>query len=323
MKCPCCASEGRKHGKDKSGQQRYRCCQCRKTYLAPKPMAGSRTPLKQVAFALNLLLEGTSARAIERLTGINYETVIEWMVQAGEQCRDYLPFAVYQHEVADVEVDEQWGFVFCKEKTAFLHNYGPEVGDAYVFTAIERTTKLVLAFHLGKRDVDNTEYFASKLNMATAGRFQLSTDGYRPYLTAIPAAFRQGIDFAQLAKNYANPDEAERRRYSPPKIVRTEKLPICGSPDPSRICTSHVERHNLSTRMHVRRMARLTNAHSKKWENHEAMLALYYCWYNWCRSHSTLKSTPAVAAGIATETWTLEKLLTETAKVERKFATLS
>jgi len=285
-------------------------------------MAGSRTPLKQIAFALNLLLEGTSARAIERLTGLNYETVIEWMVKAGQQCQDFLAFSVYQHKVTEVEVDEQWGFVGCKEKTAVLNNYGPEVGDAYVFTAIERTTKLVLAFHLGKRDVDNTEYFASKLNVAIGGRFQISTDGYGPYRTAIPAAFHQTIDFGQLVKSFANPEEPERRRYSPPKIVRTEKNPICGSPIQSRICTSHVERHNLSTRMHVRRMARLTNAHSKKWGNHEAMLALYYCWYNWCRTHSTLKTTPAVAAKLTTKTWTLEQLLSEIAVVERLFANL-
>ncbi len=153
-----------------------------------------------------------------------------------------------------------------------------------------------MAFHVGKRNIDNTEYFASKLNMATAGRFQLSTDGYRPYLTAIPAAFRQPIAFAQLAKNFKIPDEAERRRYSPPKIVRIEKIPICGNPDPARISTSIVERSNLSVRTHNRRMARLTTGYSKKWQNHEAMLALYFCWYNWCRSHSTIKSTPAVAA---------------------------
>lgn len=323
MKCPNCKADGVKFGKDKAGNQRYRCCECRKTFSDPKPLAGKRTPLETSIMALRMMLEGTSIRAIERLTGVHRDTISALMVKAGEQCKDFLSYSVYQCPVHDVEVDEQWGFIFCKEKTAFNKGYGPEVGDCYVFTAVERTTKLVLAFHAGKRDADNTEYFSQKLSVATSGRFQLSTDGFRPYSTAIPDAFHHDIDFAQLTKSYSNPQEAERRRYSPPTIIKCEKRTVCGNPNPSRVSTSIVERHNLSTRMHNRRMTRLTNAHSKKWENHEAMLALYYCWYNWCRVHSTLKSTPAVAAGLVTETWTLERLLQETANVERAFATLS
>lgn len=322
MTCPGCASIGKKHGKDRHGQQRYKCRECGKTYLDPRPMAGTQTPLKEIAFALNLLLEGTSSRAIERLTGTNYESVIQWMVKAGTQCQDFLPYSVYRTQVQDVEVDEQWGFVFCKERTAFNTNRGPEVGDCYVFTAVERNTKLVLAYHVGKRDHDNTEVFADKLRIATSGRFQLSTDGFGPYRTVMPDTFGQQVDFAQLVKTYSNPKEAERRRYSPSMIVETERHVVCGNPIQSRICTSIVERHNLSTRMHLRRMTRLTNAHSKKWENHDCALALFYCWYNWCRVHGTLKSTPAVAAKLATKTWTLQRLLTEAAKVERMFATL-
>lgn len=180
MKCPTCTADGVKFGKDRTGCQRYRCGQCRKTFLAPKPLAGTRTRLDKISLALRMLLEGSSKRAIGRITGINHQTVIEWMLKAGKQCADFLSLNVYQCPVHDVQVDEQWGFVGCKEKTAFLNNYGPEVGDAYVYTAIERTTKLVLAFHLGKRDIDNTEYFANKLSVATSGRFQLSTDGFRP-----------------------------------------------------------------------------------------------------------------------------------------------
>ena len=216
MRCPNCAGDGKKNGKDVYGKQRFKCRECRKTYNEPRPMAGSRTPIKQVAFALNLMLEGTSARAIERLTQINYETVIGWMVQAGEQCRDFLPYSVYHVQAKDVEVDEQWGFVFCKERTAFNTGRGPDVGDAYVFTAVERNSKLVLAYHLGKRDHDNTEVFAEKLRMATSGRFQLSTDGFGPYRTVMPDTFGSQVDFAQLIKTYSNPKEAERRRYSPP-----------------------------------------------------------------------------------------------------------
>lgn len=323
MKCPTCTANGVKFGKDRTGCQRYRCSQCRKTFLDPKPLAGSRTPMDKIALALRMLLEGSSTRSIERITGINHQTVIEWMLKAGQQCQDFLTYSVYQLPVADVEIDEQWGFVGCKEKTAFQRGYGPEVGDCYVYTAIERNTKLVLAFRVGKRDPDNTYDFARQLRVATSGRFQVSTDGYGPYQTAIPDALGYGVDFGQIIKNYSNPQEVERRRYSPPTIIKTERKVVCGEPKQDRICTSIVERHNLSTRMHVRRMTRLTNAHSKKWENHAAMLSLYYVWYNWCRMHLTLKSTPAVAAGLATETWSIERLLTEVAKVEREFVTLN
>ncbi|TXT33822.1 MAG: hypothetical protein FD138_1786 [Planctomycetota bacterium] len=323
MKCPTCTADGSKFGKDRTGCQRYRCGQCRKVFTDPKPLAGTRTSMDKIVLAFKMLLEGSSMRAIERITGIDHHTVIEWMLKAGEQCKDFLAYSVYQHQVNDVEIDEQWGFVGCKEKTAFLKNYGPEVGDAYVYTAIERTTKLVIAFRVAKRDSDNAHDFAQQLRVATSGQFQVSTDGYAPYSSAIPSAFGYGVSYGQIVKNYSNPQEAERRRYSPPTIIKTEKKAICGTPDQSRICTSIVERHNLSTRMHVRRMTRLTNAHSKKWENHEAMLALWYCAYNFTRVHSTLKSTPAVAAGLATETWSIERLLTEAAKVEREFATLN
>ncbi len=158
---------------------------------------------------------------------------------------------------------------------------------------------------------------------ASVGQHVVSTDGFTPYQTAIPDAFGYGVDFGQIVKSYSNPQEAERRRYSPPTIIKTERKTVCGNPEQSRIGTSIVERHNLSTRMHVRRMTRLTNAHSKKWENHEAMLSLWYCFFNFCRVHMTLKSTPAVAAGLATEKWSIERLLTEAAKVEREFVTLN
>ena len=164
---------------------------------------------------------------------------------------------------------------------------------------------------------------SQQLRVATVGKLQVSTDGFTPYANAIPDAFGFDVSYGQIVKQYSNPKEQERRRYSPPTIIKSERKVVCGNPDQSRICTSHVERHNLSTRMHVRRMTRLTNAHSKKWENHEAALALFYVWYNYCRVHSTLGKTPAVAAGLATATWSIEKLLTEVAKVEREYATLN
>lgn len=232
-----------------------------------------------------MLLEGMSVRATERLTGLHRDTIIGLMVRAGEQCKAMLSVAVLQHPFANIQIDEQWGFVGCKEKTAFLNHYGPEVGDAYTFTALDRETKYVVAFHVGKRSSDDTWAFMEKVRGCVSGRPQISTDGYGPYRNAVPMTFGFDVDFAQISKNYGLDDATGPRRYSPASIKAVFRNVICGQPVENQISTSHVERHNLSTRMANRRMTRLTNAHSKKWENHEAMLALWYCWYNYCRKH--------------------------------------
>ena len=187
----------------------------------------------------------------------------------------------------------------------------PEVmGDCYTFTAIERTTKLLLAWHVGKRCPEDTRAFAEKLWHATNGRFQQTTDGFKPYLTAIPEIFGRNLDYATLVKVYGEiEDETARRRYSPPRITEVIATPRIGFPDEDRICTSFVERSNLTIRMQVRRLTRLTNAFSKKWENHEAALALFFAYYNFCRVHMTLKTTPAVKAGLAELPWTVQELL--------------
>ena len=218
-------------------------------------------------------------------------------------------------------MDEQWGFVGCKEKTAFIKGYGAEVGDAYVYTAIDRTSKFLIAFHVGKRSSDDTWTFIEKLKGCISGRPQISTDGYSSYSQAVPMTFDYDVDFAQLSKSYGNVDTTGQRRYSPASITGVFHKVICGNPVERQISTSHVERHNLSTRMANRRMTRLTNAHSKKWENHEAMLALWYCWYNYCRPNMAFKkkgertppTTPAMKAGLASGVWTLETLLSKSA----------
>jgi IS1 family transposase len=231
------------------------------------------------------------------------------MVTIGEKCERFLETAIAGVPVNDVEADEIWGFVGCKEKTAVAKSYGPEMGDAYCFTAIERTSKLLLTYHLGKRDPFHTRVFAEKLSAATSGRFQLTTDGYRPYLTAIPEALGGRVDYATLVKVYGDPTEEESRRYSPGRIIEIKSTIQTGDPDEDRICTSFVERSNKTVRMQIRRMTRLTDAHSKKWENHNAALGLFFAYYNFCRKHSTIKTTPAVAAGVASEPWTGERLL--------------
>ncbi|REJ87005.1 MAG: IS1 family transposase [Planctomycetota bacterium] len=315
MQCPSCREQASKFGKTRDGQQRYRCRECRKTFSEPKPLPGLATDLESAVMALRLLLEGMSIRATARITNLDKDTVQRIVETAGRQCCQFMADAIDNHPFGDIQIDEQWGFVGMKEKTAFFQGGAADAGDAYTFTAIDRDSKMVICFHLGKRDSDHTWEFVEKLYRCVSGRPQISTDGFRPYMQAIPLTWRFDCDYAQLVKKYGSPDQQGQRRYSPARIIGVDERAVCGSPDEDHICTSHVERHNLTTRMQVRRMTRLTNGFSKKWENHEAMLGLFYAWYNWCRKHSTLKTTPAVSAGLTDEPWSLEKLLTESAKV--------
>ena len=315
MQCPNCGENGHKFGKTRLGQQRYRCLQCDRTFSEPRPLAGMSTPIGKVAQVLSMLLEGMSIRATCRLTGADKSTVLRVIVQAGKQCQRFMAETVWNHPFEDLQIDEQWSFVRMKEKTAQAIGAGEGVGDAYAYLAIDRDTKFIACFHIGRRDSDETWRFVEKLYRCVSGRPQISTDGFGPYHQAIPLTWRHDCDYAQIVKQYGSPDQKEQRRYSPAHIIGVERKTVCGSPDKSRISTSHIERQNLNNRMHNRRFTRLTNAFSKKWENHEAMFALYIAWYNFCRPHMTLKTTPAVAAGFAKQRWTLERLLRESALI--------
>jgi hypothetical protein len=156
----------------------------------------------------------------------------------------------------------------------------------------------------------NTEAFTEKLNYATSGHFQLTTDGFRPYENAVSYSLGTRVDYAMLIKVYGNPDPEGEQKYSPPEVVETVSKSLIGNPDPNRICTSIVERSNLSIRTSVRRLTGLTNAFSKKWENLYAMMSVYFCWYNFCRIHSSIRCTPAMESGITKQVWTLRDLLT-------------
>ena len=172
-----------------------------------------------------------------------------------------------------------------------------------------RDTKLVLNFAIGKRDQATTNIFTEGLRLATSNRnFQITTDGFAPYRSAIPNTLSDRVDFAQLIKVYRATPEGERR-YSPADVVSTEVVPVTGQPDPNKTCTSHIERQNLTMRMQIRRFTRLTNAFSKKWENHWAALYLYFAHYNFCRIHSSIRVTPAMEAGITDHVWDLAELI--------------
>lgn len=314
MLCPICHNTARRFGRNRNGSQRWHCMACNRTFTVGAERDGRRVPEDRSVFCLRLLLEGASIRSTERLTGTHRDTIIRSLVEAGERCQEFLERVVRGIPVNDVQCDEVWAFVGCKEKTRLRNNYAEMFGDAYCFTAIERDTKLLIAWHLGKRSPEDTLRFGEKLSRATSGRFQLTTDGFTPYRTAIPLMLDGRVDFAQLIKEYAIP-EGEERRYSLPVVVGTTTVVCCGRPDPDLICTSHVERSNLSIRMSVRRLTRLTNAFSKKWENHEVALALFFAYYNFCRLHMTLtewaerKTTPAMATGLADRVWSVAELL--------------
>jgi IS1 family transposase len=201
-----------------------------------------------------------------------------------------------------------WSWIGKKEKRVRPED-DQNLGDCYTFVAIERHSKLVLNIAMGKRNQATKDQFIEGVRHATArGRFQITTDGFAPYRSAISTTLSDRCDFAQLIKVYRAPQDGEKR-YSPAEVQSVEVVPIMGRPDPERICTSIIERSNLSLRMSIRRFTRLTNGFSKKWENHWASVVLWYCWYNFGRVHKSLRVTPAMAAGISDHVWSVRELL--------------
>jgi transposase-like protein/IS1 family transposase len=313
MTCHNCKIEAKKFGKDRKGNQRYRCIQCRKTFqeLKEKLLGNMYLTEEKALLVLSMLLEGNSIRSIGRITGVEKKTVLTLLTLAGERCEKLMNRKIKGIAVKDVEADEIWGFVKMKRNTRLDKGIDdPLVGDAYTFVGIERNSKLILAWHIGDRDTVNTEAFTEKLNYATSGHFQITTDGLATYPEAISYSLGTRVDYAQLIKVYGKNDVEGERKYSPPEVVETTSKPIIGNPDPRRMCTSIVERSNLSIRMSVRRLTRLTNAFSKKWENLYAMMSLYFAYYNFCRIHSSIRCTPAMEAGVTKHVWELRDLLT-------------
>jgi len=314
MLCSKCQYPAKKSGKTASGQQRYKCMACKVSFIDhdAKPLGDSRIPFEKATLCLKLLLEGTSIRSAERITGIHRDTIMGLLATAGEKAKCLLESRIVNMKVEDVEVDEIWGFVGMKQKTqeAMYPMSDIGYGDAWCWIGFEANTKLILSWHLGKRTPEDTYCFMEKLEATvdTSNRFQLTTDGYRPYPQAVRGVFGQSVNYAQLVKQYGVSDD--ERRYSPAPIVSIDKRVIIGEPSKDRICTSYVERNNLNVRTFIRRMTRLSNGFSKKWENHEYALALYFAYYNFCWKHGTLKETPAMAAGLTDHRWTVEELLT-------------
>ena len=312
MTCHTCGTECRKFGKHRNGLRRFQCPQCRRTFTEPhdEPLGGMYTKVARADEVLKLLVEGCSVNTIQRVTGVHHGTILKILVLVGEKCEKLMGRLIVNVPVTDVQCDEIWGYVQKKEAHKLPDEADDEgIGDAYCFVAIERNTKLVLNFALGRRSQATTDAFIEGLRAATAPqRFQISTDGFQPYVSAITTTLSDRCDFAQLIKVYTQDPEGQRR-YSPPDITHAEKVPVMGKPDPAKICTSHVERQNLTIRMSMRRLTRLTNAYSKKWENLWAAYCLHFAWYNFVRVHQTLRVTPAMESGITAKVWTLADLL--------------
>src|SRR5438552_678872 len=311
MTCHNCQIECKRFGKTRQGHQRFRCRTCAKTFSesGPHPLGDMRVPLDRALLCLQLIVEGNSIRSTEPITGVHRDTILALLVMAGERCTKLLEDKLASLRVRDVQCDEMWGYVGMKEKRKGRERQDVDtLGDAYTYVAIERNSKLILAWHPGRRNMRDTLTFMLKLRRATDGKFQLTTDGWTAYPDAVERVFGNAVDFAQMVKVYAAASDGEQR-YSPAEVVDAIIVPRTGMPDYERICTSHVERQNLTMRMQIRRLTRLTNAFSRKWANLRASLALHFAFYNFCRPHKTIRVTPAMEAGLADHVWGIAELL--------------
>jgi len=258
---------------------------------------------------LRLLSEGNSIRSTVRLTGIHKSTIMRLVARFGSDCRQYLDFALANLNLDHVQIDEIWTFCQMKEARAKRRNLDTaKIGDQYLFTALDTETKLLVTFRVGKRTMATTDAFIEDLSrrlyrtpdMTGDNRPQLSTDGFRPYVEAIRDHFRGTVKHGILIKNYVNPEVG---RYAPPALVGSERFNVNGIGNLATICTSHVERNNLTIRTFMKRFTRLALGFSKKQENLAAATAIHVAVYNFCRIHSTIRCTPAMAAGVIDRLW--------------------
>jgi IS1 family transposase len=250
-------------------------------------------------------------RAISRMTGVSINTVSKLLIDAGNACAAFHDENVRNVTAKRIQCDEIWSFTYAKAKNVPTAKAAPEgAGDTWTWTALDSDSKLIVSYLVGGRDSEYAIGFMDDLCARLANRVQLTTDGHRAYLEAVEGAFGGDIDYAMLIKLYGEPaSRTDQRRYSPAECTGARRDRIEGNPDMSKVSTSHVERHNLSMRMHMRRFTRLTNAFSKKFENHCHMVALYTVWYNFCRIHKSLKVTPAMQAGLSDRVWNMEEIV--------------
>lgn len=269
----------------------------------------NKLSIKEQAAVIRGLIEGNSIASLVRMTGVAKTTILRLLAKFGKDCK-----AFHDREVRDlpsqrIQCDEIWAFCHCKQKNVRTELQGQfGIGDVWTWTGIDADTKLMIAWMVGTRDGGYGAEFMNDLSSRLANRVQLTTYGHSVYRDAVNDAFGTNVDYAQLIKLYG-PTIPGPARYSPAACTGIEKRPVCGDPDAKQISTSYVERSNLTVRMGVRRYTRLTNAHSKKVENHTHMTTIFFVTYNYCRIHQTLRVTPAMEAGLTDRVWEIEDLL--------------
>jgi IS1 family transposase len=273
-------------------------------------MANKLATEKKVS-VISMLAEGNSIRAVERMTGVNQNTIMSLNRRVGDACKKIMDEKMRGLNCKNVEIDEIWGFIGAKRKNA---ERAGAYGDVWTFIALDADSKLIPSYVVGKRDAYHAKMFMDDLASRLALRVQISSDALAAYPDAFDRSFGAGADYGQIVKTFSvtplgNAGAPAAVRYSPAEVVKVERSVISGSPDVSRITTSHIEKQNHTLRMHCRRLTRLTNAFSKKFENFEAAVALNFAYYNFVKTHLAIRMTPAMAAGIEKSHWTVAELV--------------
>lgn len=257
-----------------------------------------------------MLVEGNSLRSTSRMADVSINTVTKLLVDVGRACQKFHDETVVSVKSKRIQADEIWSFIYAKEKNASIEQKASGAGDAWTWTAIDADSKLILSWYVGDRSFISAKEFMQDVASRLSNRVQLTTDGHKAYLNAVEDAFDGEIDYAQLIKIYGQPEgSGNEKRYSPAECTGTDCNIVTGRPDEKFISTSYVERQNLTMRMHMRRFTRLTNAFSKKIENHCYAIALHFVYYNWVKQHKTLRITPAMAAGLTKRFMSIEDIV--------------
>jgi IS1 family transposase len=266
-------------------------------------------PIEKQVTIINALAEGSAIRQIERMTGVHRDTIMRLGVRVGKGCAALLDGKMRNLSCEQLQFDEIWGFIGKKERHCTVDD-APEIGDVWTFCAIDPDTKLVPSFKVGKRDAATANAFVKDVSSRLTNRVQISSDALHAYVEAVEQAFGADVDFAQIVKTYiTDPSVIPERRFSAPEFVISEKKAVAGLPNLAMASTSHIERLNGTTRLHMRRLTRLTYAFSKKLENFEAAVALHFAYYNFVKNHRTIRCTPSMAAGIEREFWNVGNLI--------------
>ncbi len=320
MNCHCCSGPTKRFGRFQNRNrvvQRYRCTKCGKTFSEDQPLQGVTIARDKVAQIVRLFAEGVGVRATARLTDCHSRSVLNVLRTVGQACDDLHDRTMRNLAVQSLQIDELWSRVGISQKRTTPEDL--ERGDQYTFLALTARERLIISHHTGKRDYENTDIFVADVSARITGRVQITTDGWAAYPDTIRGYLLSRLDYAVCQKNFQAPQtEVEAaRRYSPAPFIGITITTKAGAPRRDLICTSHVERVNLSVRHFNKRFVRLGLGWSRKLENHRFAISLFVCAHNFCKVHSTLGCTPAVGMKLTDHTWTVEELIDRASSVEK------